>query len=183
MTALIPDPPHGDPAWLKSDVGEEISPPHTGHAGERSAAELRGIVAQFQVDTCLRYKKRDLDGKPGDETCCNYFVREVLGALGLPMQRMRANQIYDYLLKGHVTGNGWDQVPQWVGRALANAGYPVVAAWENPQGPGHVGIVVPSRNELDKDTTFIAQAGAVNFSYGRVEQGFGPRPVAYFAHP
>lgn len=172
-----------DPSWLSRDVGREIDAPLKGHPNDRSAATLRAVVEQFEVDTCERYRKRDLDGKPGDETCCNYFVREVLAALGCPMQRLRANGIFDWMLKGHANATGWDQVPVWVARALANAGYPVVAAWENPLGPGHVAIVVPSRSELDKDTTFVAQAGSANFAYGRLTEGFGNRAVAFFAHP
>lgn len=169
-------------SWLSPNVGDEIDAPLKGHPGDRSGATLRAVVDQFEVTTTERYRKRDLDGKPGDETCCNYFVREVCVALGVPFARMRANQLFDYLLKGHAAGTGWDQVPVWVARALANAGHPVIVAWENPQGPGHVAMVVPSRSELDNEHTFIAQAGAVNFAYGRVEQGFGQRPVAYFAH-
>lgn len=172
-----------DPAWLHPNVADEIEAPIKGLPGDRSPAQLRAVVEQFEVGTCERYRKRDLDGKPGDETCCNYFLREVCIALGCLMPRLRANAIFDFLLKGETNGNGWTQVRQaWIARALANAGYPVVVAWENPMGPGHVGIVVPSRSELDKDTTFIAQAGAVNFAYGRLEQGFGNKPVAFFTH-
>lgn len=172
-----------DPAWLKPWVGDEVDPPIKNGPMDRSAAALRAVIEQFCVATCERYRKRDLDKKPGDETCCNYFVRDVCRALGCGWPPMRANAIYDYLLKGAQTGNGWYQVSPWIARALAGAGYPVVAAWENPQGPGHVAMVVPSRTELDRDTTFIAQAGAVNFDYARLEQGFGNRPVAFFVHP
>lgn len=172
-----------DPTWLSPDVAKEIQAPLQGHAGDRTAAQLRAVIEQFQVGTAERYRKRDIDGLPGDETCCNYLVREVCNALGAPMPRMRANTMFDWLLKGHANGTGWEQLgAAWTARALANSGYPVIVAWENPQGPGHVAMVVPSRSELDKDTTFIAQAGAVNFAYGRLEQGFGNRSVAFFAH-
>jgi hypothetical protein len=172
-----------DPSWLSPDVSKEIQAPIQRHIGSRSAGDLCVIVEQFQVGTAERYRKRDLDGKPGDETCCNYFVREVLIALGMPTNRMRANELYAYLLVGSAGsgGAGWAQVRPWIARLLANAGYPVVAAWQNPLGPGHVAIVVPSRS--DDHGTFIAQAGSTNFAYGRLEQGFGQRPVALFAHP
>jgi hypothetical protein len=175
-----------DPAWLPADVAKEIVAPLQGHLGSRSAGDLRAVVDQFQVGTVERYRKRDIDGQPGDETFCNVYLREVLAALGVQLSRMRANDIYAYLLAGSAGAGGgvsWAQVRPWVARALANAGYPVVAAWQNPQGPGHVAILVPSRTELDSDTTFIAQAGGTNFSYGRLEQGFGNRPVALFCHP
>lgn len=177
-----------DPPWLKPWVGDEVDPPTKNGPHDRSAAALRAVVEQFEVQTCERYRKRDLDkvqdarGQFHDETCCNYFVRDVCRALGVGFNPMRANAIFDYLLKGVATGNGWVQVTEWIARALANAGFPVVAAWENPLGPGHVAIVVPSRTELDRDTTFIAQAGAVNFAYGRLSDGFGRRPVAFFVH-
>lgn len=178
--------PNADPPWLLADVSKEIIAPLQGHVGNRSAGDLRAVVEQFQVASCERYRKRDIDGKPGDETFCNIYLREVLAALGVQISRMRANDIYAYLLAGSAgagSGVGWAQVRPWVARALANAGYPVVAAWQNPQGPGHVAMLVPSHTELDFDTTFIAQAGAANFSYGRLEQGFGNRPVALFCHP
>lgn len=178
--------PNVDPLWLFADISREITAPVQGHIGSRTAGDLRAVVEQFDVATAERYRKRDIDGQPGDETFCNIYVREVLVALGVPTPRMRANDLYSYLLAGSAGaggGVGWAQVSPWVARALANAGYPVVAAWQNPQGPGHVAMLVPSRSELDFDTTFIAQAGAINFSYGRLEQGFGQRPVAFFCHP
>ncbi len=173
-----------DPKWLRPWVGDEVMPPITNKPGDRSRSSYSAVIEQFEVATAERYRKRDLDKKPGDETCCNYFVRDVCIAMGVGFAPMRANSIYDYLLKGQSTGNGWYQVLPWIARALAEAGYPVIAAWENPLGPGHVGMVVPSRSELDKNTTFIAQAGARNFAYGRLEDGFGAgKPIAFFAHP
>lgn len=172
-----------DPSWLKEDVSLEIVAPLTSHEGSRSAADLRAVVAQFCVATARRYAKRDIDGKPGDETCCNYYLREVLAAMGCVIPRMKANAHGDWFMKAQAT-TSWTQVRPWVAREMARAGFPVVALWENPNGPhGHVAIVVPSRDELDRDTTHISQAGLSNFEYGRLTDGFGTRPVTFYVHP
>lgn len=170
-----------DPAWLTANLALTPLAPVVNKPGERSAAELRAVVEQFKTESSERYRKRDVDGRPGDETFCNFFVRDVLLALSVSLKwPLRANEFHAYLQHG---GAGWAEVPEWVAQVLANSGFPVLAVWTNPMGPhGHVALLVPSRNELDKDTTFIAQAGAINFSYGRLEQGFGKRPVVFFAH-
>jgi hypothetical protein len=59
--------PNPDPAWLPADVAKEIVAPLQGHLGNRSAGDLRAVVEQFQVGTVERYRKRDIDGQPGDE--------------------------------------------------------------------------------------------------------------------
>lgn len=175
----------GDPVWLRPWVGDEVDPPKKNLRGDRSPAELRAVIDQFEVATCERYRKRDLDGNGTLDTTCNIFVHDVTKALGCEIPRMRANAMFDWLLKGLASGRRWSQVQQWVAVALANAGYPVVAAWENPGGAGHIAVVVPSRSELDREHTFIAQSGAVCFGYGRLEQGFGTKSPAalFFAHP
>jgi hypothetical protein len=171
-----------DALWLATDIAVELSAPLQGRPEDRSPATLRAVVEQFEFGTAQRYAPRDIDHDGKRDTTCNIAAHDVTRALGCEIPRQRANDMFGWLL----AAQQWTQLRAWVARELANAGFPVVAAWQNSAGPGHIAILVPSRNELDKhDHIFIAQTGATCFNYGRLENGFGSKTpsVAFFAHP
>jgi hypothetical protein len=56
----------------------------------------------------------------------------------------------------------------------------VLAAWQNPDGHGHIAVVVPAG---PGEGVQVAQAGAVCFGRGPLARGFGERPVRFFIHP
>lgn len=164
--------------WCPMDLNAEVIAPKKGSVIDRNPAELTAVVAQFENQP--RYEKRDVTGDGIDESFCNFFVREVLKALGVSIPRGRCND----LIKFFMTSSEWERVSEWMARDLSGkAGRPVIAIWKNPdQGrSGHIAIVVPSRNELDRDTTFIAQAGISNFIYGRLKDGFGSHTPVFYA--
>lgn len=144
----------------------------------RSAALLLAIVFALFVEWALRYRKRDVTGDGKDETFCNFFVRDACDALGVPLPRpMRANE----LIQWFVTAPGWELVDEHTAQAMAEQGQVVVACWFNHNGgPGHLALVVPS---LGEPGTWVAQAGAVNFSRGPLASAFPGLPVTFFAHP
>ena len=50
--------------------------------------------------------------------------------------------------------------------------------WHNPDGHGHIAVVVPAL----APGLHIAQAGASCFEHGPLAQGFGARAVRVFMH-
>lgn len=165
--------------WCPMDLAADVVAPYRATGiNDRLSIELQQVVAQFEAQG--RYTKRDVTGDGIDETFCNFFVRDVLAALGVMVPRLRANDLCDWL----AVSEDWTGISEWVGRDLVKVGRPVIAAWKNPapKRSGHVALLVPSKNELDRDTTFIAQAGISNFIYGRLEAGFGTFKPLFYAH-
>lgn len=172
MTAL--------PKYLHSDLTRGVVVPFGSTPATRAAALLLAVVAQLFVELAERYRKRDIDGNGTLETCCNFFAQDASAALGVPLPRLRANSIILWLMADGLK-QGWEQVPEHVAQAMAEQGQVVFACWYNRNGAsGHIALVVPS---LGEPGTWIAQAGARNFSRGLLESGFGTAPVTFFAHP
>lgn len=174
--------------WLSPDISVQVTAPLSSGSACRSAELTRRIVAQFELDTHLRYLARDLTGDGWPETFCNVFLSEVTAALGVPVPRvrqvgldlrwMRANDQVRWL-RG-ADAHGWRACKGDEAQAAVDRGEVAVVGWENPAGPGHVALVVPSDGEPG---IWTAQAGVTNFARGRVESGFGRMAVEFFTHP
>lgn len=166
--------------WCSLDLALEVTPPvrRPGIGLKlREPIFLRQVVEQFAGQA--RYVKRDVTGDKLPETFCNFFVRDVLRALGVDIPRMRAHEWGPWLAKSP----HWSTVPPWVAIALAQSGFPVVA-WQVKNIPtGHVALLVPAKNDFDIGKVWIAQAGRENFVYGELAAGFGQYEVKFFAHP
>lgn len=182
MSVLIP------PLVLSMDLAAELELPVVNTAHTRTPAALHQVAEALVHQE--RYRKRDVDGKPGDETFCNFFVREALRMLGIRLPRMRANEFARHFRSVEALSELWTAEPLHVARDLAQLGRPVVAVQENPAGSGHVALLMPAKTQGDLElalktySTWIAQAGLSNFAYGLLRQGFNPtRAVQYFAHP
>lgn len=177
MSALIP------PFVLPTDLALEPELPVVSLPSNRNPGAL--LVVADNLPMQARYLKRDVDGKPGDETLCNFLVREALRMLGVKLKRMRANEMCEWFHSTDALAEEWTWVNPWVARSLAAAGYPVVGAWKNQAGPtGHVVMLSPPRKETDRRSVMCFQAGASNFTYGTVQQAFGlDKTPLYFAHP
>lgn len=157
--------------------------------GMRTMLGLIATVWAFAVETCPRYLRRDVTGDHVDETWCNFFLVEILAALGVTIPQLRANELVEWFVaqdQEKKLGPGWDEVEAKEAQAHADRGYVVVAGWINPKvddrgyrSPGHVALVVPSLGQLG---VWIAQAGWSNFSRARLEHGFGLRPVRFFVY-
>lgn len=159
-----------------------------------STPETREPAVLHEIAEALvlqpRYRKRDVTGDQVDETFCNFLVREFLRMLGIDLPRMRANEFAKYFRSPQAVGELWTWQPIHIARDLAQLGRPVVAVQDNPSGPGHVAMLMPAKTPADADlarkmaTAWCAQAGAANFAYGTLRQGFHPkRPIIFFAHP
>lgn len=165
--------------WCPLDLNADVEPPIVFKAigiESRAAPKLRAAVEQFEGQG--RYIHRNVDGKPGDETFCNFFVRDALRALGVEVPRLRAHDLGSFMSQSA----SWREVPQWMAIALAELGFPVVAWMVKSVPVGHVAMVVPSRTDTERGMVHIAQAGLSNFVYGSLQQGFGAHDVKFFAH-
>ena len=165
---------------------------------ERDPFLYASVINQFLVSSNPRYTP-DQQGK--GETYCNIFVWDVTRAMGAEIphwvdgdgspaddgmgRELDANGLIAWLETGGRAA-GWETVAAEQAQSLANRGFPVVAAWENPGGIGHVAVVRPGEHS-ETDGPAIAQSGSTNFNIGTVEQGFRSRAanrnVLYFFHP
>jgi len=178
--------------WLSPDPCWHVTAPVTSGAALRSRQLLDRIIDQFDVETHARYQRN----AKGD-TMCNTFVNDVTRALaaevaqrelkmveGAPrIVELDANAMIDWLAGYHGQRNGWVSCDEHSARAAADAGYPVVVAWSNPGGIGHVAVGTPAPVGMPDDGhLWIAAAGAHNFRRCLVAQSFGAAQVRYFTH-
>lgn len=182
--------------WPSPDISLAVVPP-SGVCLPRSADNLTVMVALAEVETAERYRKRDLTGDDRPETFCNIFVSDVTRWIGaeiphdLPETRVtehgdritihrwqdvRANA--EWLRAGN---GGWRACSAAEASEAAEHGRPAVVLWDPPaRAHGHIALLVPSRGE---GGVWIAQAGATNFSRGRLVRGFGnAAPLEWFCH-
>lgn len=165
---FVPDPRQ----WVAVDA------PLTNAPGQRSPEALRAVLAQFSVESALRYRPR------APLTWCNIFVWDATRALGCEIphfvgqrphrRELTANGICDWL-ESTGPGEGWREVDAWDAVREAMRGCPVVLAWKNPgKGSGHVAMMLPNGN--------IAQAGRRNLWDAPVEAGFGRQQPLFYVH-
>lgn len=147
--------------------------------GARSPMVLLAIVGELLFRGVERYRPRDVDGRPGNETFCNIFAQDVAQAMGVALPRnQRANDLVDWLRSPGAVER-WGVVDTAKALDLAAEGELVLAVWKNTTGgPGHVAVVLPPLPE--EPGVWVAQAGAVNATRMRLEHAFGNRPVEFF---
>jgi len=144
----------------------------------RSPTTYRQVVEMLDVARNARYQP-----KPG-ATFCNIFLWDATKANGCEIPHWvyghehSANDVCDWL-RHEGPANGWTSVDSGHARVRANAGFPTVAAWKNPSGPGHVAVVLPSP---DDGPTRIAQAGRHNFFDEPITHGFGDLQPLFYTH-
>jgi hypothetical protein len=171
-------------------------------AGNRSAAQYRQVIDQFDVENNKRY---EVNKKGRGDTYCNIFLWDVTSAMGAEIphyvdaktgaprtypdtdgaRQMSANSIYNWL---HQQGGdyGWFEVTPEQAQTLANNGNPVVTSWKNTSGHGHVQVVCPSKDGVynEKRGVTVAQAGRILSSYTPITSIYKKSlsKVSYFAH-
>jgi len=152
---------------------------------ERTPSNLIRAFEQFHVDAHVRY--RPWLGR----TYCNIFVWDVTRALGCEIphwvtldgesapqfgpgaREQTANDMYRWL-EMFGGAKGWRYVEtQDEAEMRADLGYPVVAAWYNPHGSGHIALLLPHGR--------IVQAGRKN-GVMLLEQGFGAHRPKFYTH-
>ncbi len=183
-------------------ASKPCTPAITSVPGRRSAALYRQVIDQFDVENNKRY---EVNKKGRGDTYCNIFMWDVTSAMGAEIphyidaetgaprtypdvqgaRQMSANSIYNWLHQ-HGGQYGWVEVTPEQAQALANAGSPVVTAWKNTSGHGHVQVVCPSKDGVydEKRGVTVAQAGRKLSSYTPITSIYNKSlsKVSYFAH-
>lgn len=169
-----------------------VDPPLLSDSSFRSPDCYRAVVDQFSVATNARYAPRE--GK----TYCNIFVWDVTRAMGAELphwvdndghpapaasphaHRVSCNGLHKLLLR-HGLAWGWSRVSEAEAEAAANVGHPTIAIRSNPEGNGHVAVVLPT-DPADSGIV-VAQAGSIRFGRGSRTEAFGNTAPEYWTHP
>lgn len=163
----------------------------------RSPQCLKAIAQQFDLEHNPRYARDEMG-----HTYCNIAATDMTRALeceiphwvcgtGAPVAPGKGRELtaLGMIMWLRVYGDeyGWKSLTDpHEAVAHADAGRPVVVAWENTKvigtgqrAPSHIALMMPSENGEPR----IAQAGAVNFTYGPITKGFGNvKPLLYWTH-
>ncbi len=189
-SALVYDGTRPAPGTTNVRAWEPINAPLQGSSANRNRATYDNVLNQFAVGVNPRYARRE------GNTYCNIFVWDATRAMGAeiphwvdangnhaPVGRGReldANATNQWL-NTHGGRFGWRAVSAEEAQRLANQGHPTVASWRNPGGIGHIAMVRPG--DITSRGPAIAQAGASNFNYGQLQDGFGnARGVQFFVN-
>lgn len=181
---------------VPNEQWKPITAPLRNTKDARSPEALRSVAAQFNVASSARYQpKRRADGKL--ETYCKTYCWDVTRAVdaelphwvdsagnpskvGAPNVEVPCNDLLTWL-EDHGKRFDWTEVQTEVEAAThAAMGKPAVAIWQNKKGPGHIALLLPSRDA----TTRIAQAGARCFFDLPLSQfGVAVKHLRFFVHP
>ncbi|MCL1975926.1 MAG: hypothetical protein FWG61_07195 [Firmicutes bacterium] len=191
MTALMPSQNSGAVPYMPPSLPNQSWLPNTlpsvTNTGNRSPQTLNRLISQFKVESNERYRPNR-----NGNTYCNIFVWDVTRALGCEIPHyidkesgdpryypnvknayeLDANGVCDWLIR-RGEDQGWRMVTAAEAQKYANAGYPVVSAWQNKSGgAGHVQIVCPSKDgEYNQSLgVTVAQAGIRNYSYAHIKE-------------
>lgn len=86
--------------------------------------------------------KKNPDGSLQTQTHCNGYVNEVCQLYGYKaFDGLRANDMVDRMYKD----SSWALTRMEECQDLANEGTLIIAAWKNPNGPGHVCVICPGK--------------------------------------
>ncbi len=156
------------------------------HEGDRSPGRLEAIVDALDPEGNPRYRPRDTSGDGRTDTHCDALVADFCTSMGVycpfdfRRRELSANGTIDWL-RDVGPGYGWWECDEREAREQACAGRPVVAAWTNPAGSGHVAVVLPTP---EAGELLIAQAGRVCLRRAPLSRGFGAaRPIRFYTHP
>ncbi len=141
---------------------------------------LNQSLNALNVATNPRYQPRVVGGQK--QTYCNVFVHDATTKLVTSIPLQRANEMQGWLKN---PAHGWKQIPPAEAQRQANQGKPVVGAWSNPQGHGHVVMVRPGQYSATQGPT-IAQAGKVNSNNMKLSGAFRAddrKKVLFFVKP
>jgi uncharacterized protein YukE len=172
---------------------QPIDAPVKSQVGNRDSKLYEATINQFGVESNPRYQQNQ---QAKGETYCNIFAWDVSRAMGAEIphwvdtngnptavgagKELSANGAIKWLQK-YGEQKGWQTMGAADAQGMANQGKPVIAAWLNPEGIGHMGVVRPGEY-LPQEGPRLAQAGGTNFNDGFVKDGFGNRQVIYYVH-
>lgn len=161
-----------------TDAWEPVNATVTSCPNCRSPDRYITVLQQFNITQNPRYQPRD------NNTFCNIFCGDVTKAMGCEAfhwwlgKELSANALLDWLIKIGPS-YGWNKTDALTAQSFARQGCPAIVGWQNPKGPGHVAMVIPSTlPELR-----IAQAGGRCLYNVPIVNGFGnAAPLLFFTH-
>lgn len=174
----------GIPSWIDAaPQGGRLDAPLKNSPGARSPAAMRAVVEQFEVTRSQRYAR----GMRGGGSWCNRFVCDATEALGCPISYQLAND-FSHWFKAKGAAAGWSPKLRPDVKMCVELGLPVVAHFWNPQGHGHVAMVVKPLTEAHqaqyaKGMLYVAQAGSKNSDELAIIAAFGSNPITFWCHP
>lgn len=115
-------------------------------------------------------------------TLCNCYVNVCTSALGCAIPAKKANEQHEWLKGEPGRVAGWMHVDQTTAAQRADLGYPTVATLPNPQGHGHIALVVPA-DPVGPIGVYVSSAGAQNYVRALMSRSFGAgAQVEFFTH-
>lgn len=113
------------------------------------------------------------------DTWCNKFLAWVTALLGCPIPFGTWGTLANAQILWLADGNdGWYQAASREdAQAAALLAHVVIATYFNPNGNGHMALVLPIEGPMQ-----TAQAGAINFNQGDIEDGFGSIEPVFYIH-
>lgn len=183
--------------WEIDGQWEQATAPLTNGTTDRTREHYDLVLDQFNLED-PRYQPVKDPATGNLHTFCNVFVADVTRALACPIpavrlfaappdnevrwREMRANHQARWLRSQRAQINGWLEVDCEGAKLRAEKGCPTVVVYDSEdESPGHIAMVRPATGN-DARSVAIAQAGVTCFSFGRLERGFGNKPVHFFAH-
>lgn len=157
-----------------------IIPPKSNKQGHRSADAYREVMSALDVENNFRYQEVYNPYYKGTTTCCNVYVWDVLVAMDckIPSKAFSCGAMRDWMASDEGVKSGWVEVDQNTAIAMANEGYPTVAA--DTVGD-HVAMVAPQRGA--DQGVYLSQAGWKNFDYLPQSWGWSSSySIRYFYH-
>ncbi len=199
-----------NPSWVLEDFTQPLEAPITNMREERSAIEYYNILAEFRVETALRY--RPAEGK----SYCNIYAWDVANAMDIKLphyltkdMRLADKDAYYYTASANVYAcflevrgleYGWKTVTAKEAQERANLGYMTIGVWKNPNAAtdengvcahypsGHIMLIRPQPTGSVYRTfkgPYIAQAGSFNTINANVSDVFNAirrSQVVYYTH-
>lgn len=175
---------------------ENVRPPGllTSAPGSRRPALTRAVYAQLNVQGDPRYRPYQVRNAKGQlvwVTWCNTYVWDCCELMGAPgphwvyangdpappfsktpgVDELDGNEKARWF-RVHGPRHGWHPCSRKEAEAMAAVGRPVVGCWENPNGSGHVGMMLPNGR--------LAQAGLVCLFDVPWASGFPVEPAFYW---
>lgn len=149
--------------------------------GEADApVRLLMLLAEAHERGFSRYVARLLPRTLARSTFCNFFTREVMGALGAKLpDGMLANEMFDWLLKPDARGAGWEAAGPEVAQACADKGMSVIAVSKNVDGHGHI---APLTLSLGQAGIWVSHVGQNMYLRCRLEYAFGSANVLFYVN-
>ncbi|MEX1308010.1 MAG: hypothetical protein AB1Z19_05750 [Eubacteriales bacterium] len=199
-----------NPSWVLEDFTQPLDAPITNTKDERSAINYYNVLAEFRVETALRYQPQS--GK----TFCNIYAWDVANAMDVHLPHYltkdlmladedayyytASSNVYACFLEVRGLEYGWKVVTAKEAQERANEGYMTIGVWRNPNAAvdendvcahypsGHIVLVRPQPTGSvyrSSKGPYIAQAGAFNTMNANVSDIFNvfrKIQIVYYTH-